>query len=355
MSPNHRLLYRGALSLPDSHMLLDGLSFAVKVGDSSASPSHAPNLLNNPLALALESMRGRPSLHLLGTVRLKDTWIDPSGDVAVNIHPQSFLSRTYFESILCLTPITSSDGRTEHGIRVSLSDSSDPGTSDILIYGQLRFESSVSNLSTQSTSIATPQTLHILAARIFPGPPPVARLPRPDDPTPRRPPLAFGTKRKRELSGPANELDDEIKRSKTSGKGKAVEDEAMVRAREVMLHMPKSGPVLVARMQALGKDVRVGNSRSGAMFKVPRLPARVSSVDGGADVFGAVSQVRDGESSASALFDGVEKENKTAVKRAAVRCLADRGITKRHQEFNDLFQYIYRGTSFALVQSSYVY
>lgn len=71
---NHRLLYRGALSLPDSHILLDGLTFAARVdGDNK--------LLDNPLALALESMRGRPTLRFMGTVSLKDVYMDPTGDI----------------------------------------------------------------------------------------------------------------------------------------------------------------------------------------------------------------------------------------------------------------------------------
>lgn len=72
----HRLLYRGSLSLPDSHLLLDGLTFTGHAGKST-------NLLENPLALALESMRGRPTLRFLGTMILKEGWIDYSGDVCL--------------------------------------------------------------------------------------------------------------------------------------------------------------------------------------------------------------------------------------------------------------------------------
>lgn len=35
----------------------------------------------NPLALALESMRGRQSLRFKGTVCLQDVWMDDTGDV----------------------------------------------------------------------------------------------------------------------------------------------------------------------------------------------------------------------------------------------------------------------------------
>jgi hypothetical protein len=83
----HRLLYRGALSLPDSHLLLDGLTFAARLDHSSSGH----NLLENPLALALESMRGRPSLRLLGPTKLKDIWMDESGGITmsgvISLHP----------------------------------------------------------------------------------------------------------------------------------------------------------------------------------------------------------------------------------------------------------------------------
>lgn len=75
-SPLYRLLYRGALSLPDSYLLLDGLTFSAHL----ESPKKH-QLLDNPLALALESMRGRQSLQFLGTVNLSDVWFDESGNV----------------------------------------------------------------------------------------------------------------------------------------------------------------------------------------------------------------------------------------------------------------------------------
>lgn len=84
MAANHRLLYRGALELPDSYMVLDGLSFTLTLDSTSASVTSTPSgksksdLLENPLALALESMRGRPTLQFLGTTRMADVHIDGS-------------------------------------------------------------------------------------------------------------------------------------------------------------------------------------------------------------------------------------------------------------------------------------
>lgn len=92
--PAHRLLYRGALSLPDSHLLLDGLTFF--------APSHSAglNLLQNPLALALESMRGRQSLSFLGIEKLRDVWIDASGDVCMLVLQLIFYQNHHTEPYL---------------------------------------------------------------------------------------------------------------------------------------------------------------------------------------------------------------------------------------------------------------
>jgi hypothetical protein len=84
----HRLLYRGALSLPDSHIVLDGLTFVASPAEHSRGGSGGGmlELLENPLALALESMRGRPTIRLIGEQRLDalhDKWIDESGDVTL--------------------------------------------------------------------------------------------------------------------------------------------------------------------------------------------------------------------------------------------------------------------------------
>ena len=144
--PSYRLLYRGALSLPDSLLLLDGLTFTARLN----SPSKQ-NLLENPLALALESMRGRPSLRFMGTVFLRDVWLDESGGVEMyvfwflyflvevclknnnnrDIHPDATLTRVYFENMFCLLPFLGSSSkksvaaqRSEIGVKVSLGDSS---------------------------------------------------------------------------------------------------------------------------------------------------------------------------------------------------------------------------------------
>jgi hypothetical protein len=77
--PSHRLLYRGSLSVPDSRLLLEGLSFTVPINDTRKS---GVKLLQNPLALALESMRGR-TLALSGTTRVDAVHLDKMAEVDV--------------------------------------------------------------------------------------------------------------------------------------------------------------------------------------------------------------------------------------------------------------------------------
>lgn len=328
---SHRLLYRGALALPDSHLLLDGLSFVADI------TSRSDNLLENPLALALESMRGRPSLAFLGTENLKDIWLDPSSEINVYIHPYSTLSQLYFENILCLEPVTSAEKRTNLGIRCGLGDGSDPATTDFLIYGQLK-PSAEPDASQASTSASAPETLHILAARILPhAPQPAPRAPRPDDPTPRRPPALLAPQ-KRKAS------DSDVRAAQK--RAKAAEADAQVRlAREVMLHGPRAG-------------LKRAKSKPADAFKVPQLPARAGSLDGAAfeATQGAADASEAGVKGKGKEKDNVElpgsseleKANKTVIKQATIAALSKYGISKAHTDFNELYQTTYRGTCFAL-------
>ncbi|EPQ55343.1 hypothetical protein GLOTRDRAFT_111211, partial [Gloeophyllum trabeum ATCC 11539] len=230
----YRLLYRGGLSLPDSHLTLDGLAFLLR------RPASLEKMeLDNPLALALETLRGRPTLRFLGTAKVKDLWLDegPSGDVLMYIHPDSFLTTVYFENILCLQPELSDDGRTEDGVRIGLGDDH----SEILVYGQRQ------QMPTSSPS----SLLTLCVSRILPGP----RPPRPDDPTPRKPPKCLLLS---EADGGQN------KRRKERG-----EDEAVRRAREIMLRGPKAGPSKLPPSKPGPNNAK----SSDATFKVPNVPA----------------------------------------------------------------------------------
>ncbi|KIP08646.1 hypothetical protein PHLGIDRAFT_103985, partial [Phlebiopsis gigantea 11061_1 CR5-6] len=340
---NCRLVYRGALALTDSHLLLDGLSFVVEASGASG------NLMENPLALSLETMRGRPSLQLLGTENLKDVWLDATSDIGVYVHPYSTLSQLYFENILCLDPITSAEKRTSLGIRCGLGDGSDPAMTDFLIYGQLVPVPDHEN-SIPSSSQLPPTMIRMFASRILPGPPqPAARVPRPDDPTPRKPPAL--AKRKRETSISASfSVVTGSKRSKAS----VEEEEQIRRAREVMFNMPKAAP------SDSTKPKRVRSAKD--TFKVPSLPARGGSLDmigdeSPVDVFGVVEDTVKGKAKDIVEKPGsseLEKANKTVsspaqvIKQATIACLSRYGINKAHDDFNELYQATYRGVCLAM-------
>ena len=270
----------------------------------------------------------------------------------------------------------------------------DPDTPDLLIYGELRDASPTSVPTVASTSASPPKVLHLLAARILPGPPPPPsfRLPRPDDPTPRRPPQTFGAKRKRDTSGVPFDLSGSTtsaegsKRAKTvsdaKGKGRAsAHDEALRKAAaETMLRIPKPQRSVAQQVdvKALGKDARVGlrkekdKEKDRDVFKVPSVPARatLARTASETDVFGSL---RGGPLEGVVGDAAVEKENKTvrrrrffprdvitltngvvhqAVKRIVARRLEQEGIGKTHGEFQEVYQMCYRGASFALVSLS---
>ncbi|KAK0218753.1 hypothetical protein IW262DRAFT_1054226 [Armillaria fumosa] len=157
-----RLVYRGSLALPDSHVTLDGIAF-------SAMLTAQTTLLQNPLALALESLRGI-ALRFVAVINLVDIYYDSKAapSIVLDIHPQAVLSTVYFQNIFCLRP----EQTYSIGVQVALGDTD------------------VTNIVIYASSVGA-NTLRLLAARITP--PPVA-LPRPDDPTPRKPPLLLHAK-----------------------------------------------------------------------------------------------------------------------------------------------------------------
>ena len=128
--------------------------------------------------------------------------------------------------------------------------------SDILIYGQL-LETDHSD-PTSSTSADALPVLQLRAAHIL-TPPPLQkqRLPRPDDPVPRFPPLLMRTKKRRAEESPSTRL----KRRK--------EEAVLQNARNVMTCMPSADvalkanrPQMLSRAKTLPDDV----------FKVPHPP-----------------------------------------------------------------------------------
>lgn len=227
-----------------------------------------------------------------------------------------------------------------------------PATTEMLIFGE-SFSSSIAIASTSSSSVHTP-SVSIRVARITPA----ARPPRPDDPTPRKPPLHLTTSKQTIGELAAN--------TRIRVKGNAKEDSEVVRrAREVMLHLPNS------KSRARGKE----KERGSAVFKVPALPTRETAYVADVDVFGPVD---DGKGKARAVnmeavdegIGDIEQENKSVcpsllvycsailkriwksqiIKKFTVRHLGAAGVSKSHPEFKELFGFVYRGTAFALVR-----
>ncbi|KAI0035604.1 hypothetical protein K488DRAFT_82921 [Vararia minispora EC-137] len=333
--PSHRLLFRGSLSIPGSRLLLEGLTFTVPLDRTTS-------LLDNPLALSLESMRGR-TLALAGTVRLDQVYLDKSTDVSVDIHPAASLTRLYLSNQLCVNPITSPSGTTDTGIRIALGDPKTPSTSEILIYGKLPpagpADASVGASSSSSPSKAP--TLCLLVARVLPAPPtPATCRPRPDDPSPRVPPLVqFGKKRVLTTTSISNQTTN--KRKRGDGGKKAEQDGMVERARDVMLGRAD-----------LRRNVSVADDD---VFKVPSVPSAAGKSEAvrdrekGKEKKKVAAKDKDkGSEDVSDLAKELEKANKAAVKRATMECLASFNITREHSDFKQLFSFIYHGTEFAL-------
>ena len=107
------------------------------------------------------------------------------------------------------------------------------GSSEILIYGHLPSAQPEPQVQVPCTSTGPPE-LSLVARRIVPVPsipPPVMRLPRPDDPTPRKPPLViFGKKA--------------VKAQRTSNsklKEPEPEDPSIKRGKETARTLPRTG------------------------------------------------------------------------------------------------------------------
>ncbi|KAF8633083.1 hypothetical protein AX17_004684 [Amanita inopinata Kibby_2008] len=384
LSSAYRFLYRGALSLPDSHLTLDGITFCARI-DTPSKNRHAPrtpggssvandaSLLENPLALALESMRGRPTLRFVGTVKLSDVWIDESGGVFMDIHPNAILTKTYFENVFCLGMCARKvvhkalNQESDIGVKVALGDSDDPETTYVVVYARLdphtpTTSSSHSPNTPSSSNHGLRRTVQLIVARLAARPPdPISRprLPRPDDPIPRKPPLfLFGSKvistaKSRELR--RADSTSSVAPLRKDGSAKDLKRTASIGGGS----QPKK-----PRLNAIGHD------EVGGAFKIPDIPSKPSNMKGKGkskqvvemDVFGV--KVINGEASYDHDWAGdggeeaeLERANKNAIKKATLDFLAktkDPGrpgavfVNRSHPEFKEIFQWVYRGVSYAL-------
>ncbi|KAJ1306085.1 hypothetical protein OPQ81_010797 [Rhizoctonia solani] len=345
----HRLLYRGALSVPGSAILLEGIQFVARL------PGIVPPLLAAPLPLALESMRGIPSLKLLGTMKLTpDTArLDTEIDVRLHIHPQAYVTSGYFQRVLVLgaeyipeRPLLRSphphphiDPRiTSTAVRIGL------GEDVIVVYGRLQAEEYARVERGEGIG-----KLELVAARlldpasqsddsddeemdsqdaVFAVPQTVVRPPRPDDPLPREPPTREALKRtdSTTLSG--------LKRT-ASVMGGAKRSLAFGRVRSEVKEPTSSAK---GKSKAKGKlkaedgadDPFAAESEVDVSAVLPKMMARVKS--------GSVAMPAAG---------GEEATNKALVKRLAQSALETYGVEKDDPGFKEMFGYVTRGVGFA--------
>ncbi|KAI6009879.1 hypothetical protein EDC04DRAFT_2906421 [Pisolithus marmoratus] len=360
---SYRQLYRGALSLPDSYILLDGLTFSAKLpvnvpsspydspSTSQLSDALARDLIHNPLALALESMRGRPSLRFRGTVRLKDIWMDEAGEGHTSFsNTQQSVLRKYPLSIPSFTISSRKKLHEEDGDRTTLSIQTVQKRRKSSFSVKLLTFFVLRNWQLPRLHQRPPPPLVARVARLTTAP----RAPRPDDPTPRKPPARLFGGLTAGALGAGKRIKTLPARSKTSGKTRDHErGDIVCRAKEMMLRLPDS--------------VAFNNSLSGnvSVFKVPEVPQKANGVDTRASVFGPAPCGRSlvGEARAEAIDNNIEADlgdgrsersglieaaNKLIIKKSAVRHLTGAGVPRTHPEFKDIFGFLYRGTAFAL-------
>ncbi|KAF8525984.1 hypothetical protein BU17DRAFT_83487 [Hysterangium stoloniferum] len=316
----YRLLYRGSLSLPDSELVLDGITFVAHV-----PPSSPESLMESPIALALESMRGRPRLRLIGVVKMSEVHHERTGDINMYIHPRSTLALNFFENTLCSDQI-GQRGHTDTAIRIGLGDGHGLDESDLLVFGTLSPSQS---------------TLKLTVARMIS--PPAPKRPRPDDPTPRRPPIMEFPRdhpvHKRRRVG----LDDMISQQLGGKRGKIKQpiDLKSLMARDLVFKRPDALLGIADKPKGKTKATAQGSS-----FRTPALPEH-SAEEG--DVFMVPL------SSKPTGIQDMELSNKTAsppisvtIKKTVVKALAGRGMPKEHPDFKELFGWATRGVGFAL-------
>ena len=165
-----------------------------------------------------------------------------------------------------------------------------PETTQIVIYASLQPQT----LLTPNTN---PRTIQLIVGRLTPHPPVQhhLRLPRPDDPIPRKPPITFGRDLKKTgslaLVGTSSSSSCSTSRElKRVASGSVVGGGAAPKRQKLMR---------VGSVADLGSGVRLGGGGGasetgiGQLFKIPELPIKHAASKGKekADVFGDVEEV----------------------------------------------------------------
>ncbi|CEL52663.1 hypothetical protein RSOLAG1IB_05868 [Rhizoctonia solani AG-1 IB] len=361
----HRLLYRGALCIPGSATLLEGIQFIARL------PGVVPPLLSAPLPLALESMRRIPALKLLGTMKLSpDTArLDTEIDVRLHIHPQAYVTHGYFQRVLALgaeyipeRPLLRSphphphiDPRiTSTAVRIGL------GEDVIVVYGRLQSEEYARVERGQGIG-----KLELVAARlldptsqsddssdeedqfehdaVFAVPLSTTRPPRPDDPLPREPPTRAMLRRTEST------LVGGIKRTMSGAQrfGR-VRSEVVVRGLGEQVDTPLSKPTKLKEptSSVKGKSRAKGKPKPEDADDPFAVLGAESEVDASAVLPKMMARVKSGGAAMPAT-GGEEAANKALIKRLAQSALETYGIDREDAGFKELFGYVTRGVGFA--------
>jgi len=269
-------------------------------------------------------------LRLMGTTTLKDVHMDNSGDIMLDIHPEAILSQIYMENMFCL-PSTSKD---TPGIRIALGDSE---TTQIII-----FPKSVPN----ENDLGQPR--HILSvARVTPMPVTKPRLPRPDDPTPRKPPLLqFNAASDLRRVASFNASSDLArKRQKLSNESTIANLGSDVRL------VPKATPEFkVPSLPDKNARSKVKDKGKGKADVADDLELESQASGGKRKVENKGKRKRESEEVTTVEQTAQEKENRTHIKQVTVHYLAKSLVTKTHPEFKPIYQMAIQSVGFAVVR-----
>ncbi|KAG8703673.1 hypothetical protein FRC08_002699 [Ceratobasidium sp. 394] len=387
----HRLLYRGALSIPKSAILLEGIQFVAHL------PAVTPPLLAAPLPIALESMRGRPSLRLLGTMRLSPDTVrlDTEIDVRLYIHPQSYVTHQYFQNTLALSHTTYIPERTllrsphphphidpritSTAIRIGLGEDEDV----IVVYGRLQSEEyaraekgEVGKMELVAARIMDPGSMsdsdddeedqeeEVRMVAVPSGP----RPPRPDDPLPREPPIRTILKRadsSMPMSAASGSGLQRIASSSSAfkrttsvlgtGTGKRslafgrVRSEVVVRGLgEPGMELDTPKPVKSTKPKDPASSAKGKGGKTKGKAKAEEIddPFVEDGLDPGAVLPKMMARVKNAGAGAG-TGGGEEVANKALIKRLAQSALETYGIDRDDDGFKEVFGYVTSGVGFA--------